>query len=185
VTQAEAKADARKAAFARRKQAFDTAPPDTAAHLCRVLAAHRGLPLSGFLPIRTEIDPTPAMAQAVTLGPVGVPVVDGPGLPLRFALWTPGCTLVRGPFGAMIPADPQWMTPRVVIVPLVAFTRAGGRLGYGGGFYDRTLQGLRARHPATLAIGYAFAAQEAPDLPLEPTDQPLDLIVTENGVLTH
>jgi len=133
VTQAEAKADARKAAFARRKQAFDTAPPDTAAHLCRVLAAHRGLPLSGFLPIRTEIDPTPAMAQAVTLGPVGVPVVDGPGLPLRFALWTPGCTLVRGPFGAMIPADPQWMTPRVVIVPLVAFTRAGGRLAMAGG----------------------------------------------------
>jgi len=67
-------------------------------------------------------------------------------------------------------------------VPLVAFSRQGGRLGYGGGFYDRTLEGLRAKR-STLAIGFAYAAQELPDLPLEPTDQPLDLIVTEQGVI--
>ena len=69
-----------------------------------------------------------------------------------------------------------------MIVPLLAFNRAGGRLGYGGGFYDRTLEKLRARR-ATLAIGFAFAGQEVDDLPLEPTDQPLDLIVTETGVI--
>jgi 5-formyltetrahydrofolate cyclo-ligase len=183
VTLSEAKSAARTAAFARRKPAFDAAPPNAAAHLMAVLDRHPGTPVSGFLPIRTEIDPTPAMARAATLGPVGVPVIDGPGLPLRFALWTPDTPLVPGPFGAMIPADPQWMTPAILIVPLLAFTRSGGRLGYGGGFYDRTLQGLRAKAP-TLAIGFAFAAQQADTLPLEPTDQPLDLIVTETGVLT-
>src|SRR5690606_38882686 len=133
--------------------------------------------------IRSEIDPTPAMARAAAFGPVAVPVIDGPGQPLRFARWSPGCALVTGPFGAMIPATLNWMTPEIVIVPLVAFTRTGGRLGYGGGFYDRTLQELRA-HAPILAIGFAFAAQEAADLPIEPTDQPLDLIVTETGVLT-
>jgi 5-formyltetrahydrofolate cyclo-ligase len=69
-----------------------------------------------------------------------------------------------------------------VIVPLVAFDRNGGRLGYGGGFYDRTLEQLRAVQP-TLAIGFAYADQESADLPLESTDQPLDLIVTEHGVI--
>ena len=83
---------------------------------------------------------------------------------------------------AAIPAAGDWITPEIVIVPLVAFSRTGGRLGYGGGFYDRTLEELRAVKP-TLAIGFAFAAQELDDLPLEPTDQPLDLIVTEQGVI--
>ena len=73
--------------------------------------------------------------------------------------------------------------PEILIVPLVAFDRAGGRLGYGGGFYDRTLELLRAKR-ATLAIGFAFAAQEASGLPLEPTDQPLDLVVTEKEIIT-
>jgi len=68
-------------------------------------------------------------------------------------------------------------------VPLVAFSRSGGRLGYGGGFYDRTLERLRARRP-TLAVGFAYGAQEDPALPLEPTDQPLDVIVTEAEVIT-
>ena len=88
----------------------------------------------------------------------------------------------EGPFGAMIPAAGGWIVPEILIVPLVAFDRKGGRLGYGGGFYDRTLAELRASGPV-LAIGFAFAAQEAEDLPLEPTDQPLDLIVTEAGVI--
>ena len=74
------------------------------------------------------------------------------------------------------------MEPEILIVPLVAFDRQGGRLGYGGGFYDRTLEGLRAKGPV-LAIGFAYAAQETEALPLEPTDQPLDMIVTESGVL--
>ena len=87
-----------------------------------------------------------------------------------------------GAFGAQIPAVEDFFDPEIVIVPLLAFNRAGGRLGYGGGFYDRTLEQLRERR-ATLAIGFAFAGQEVDDLPLEPTDQPLDLIVTETGVI--
>ena len=147
-----------------------------------MLAGYRGVPLSGFLPIRTEIDPRPAMAEAAAHGPVGVPVIMGAAQPLRFSRWTPDTPLVDGAFGAQIPAVEDVFDPEIVIVPLLAFNRTGGRLGYGGGFYDRTLEQLRARR-ATLAIGFAFAGQEVDDLPLEPTDQPLDLIVTETGVI--
>jgi 5-formyltetrahydrofolate cyclo-ligase len=122
------------------------------------------------------------MAEAAAYGPVGVPVITGKGLPLQFRLWEPDCAMIAGPFGAQVPATGDWMTPQILIVPLVAFSRTGGRLGYGGGFYDRTLESLRARGPV-LAIGFAYAAQEDPDLPLEPTDQPLDLIVTEQGII--
>lgn len=177
------KAEARKAAFARRAVAHAAAGPDQSALLSEVLARHRGRPLSGYVRMRTEIDPTPPMAEAAAHGPVAVPVILGKGQPLAFRAWSPGCAMVPGPFGADIPAEGDWVVPQVLIVPLLAFTRGGGRLGYGGGFYDRTLQALRARGPV-LAIGYAFAAQEDPALPLEPTDQSLDLIVTEAEVIT-
>ena len=140
------------------------------------------MPLSGFLPIRTEIDPRAAMAEAAAYGPVGVPVIQGTGQPLLFSRWTPDGALRDGPFGAQVPETHDFFEPEILIVPLVAFTRAGDRLGYGGGFYDRTLERLRAER-ATLAIGFAFAAQEAESLPQEPTDQPLDLIVTEAGII--
>lgn len=176
------KAAARKAAFAARKAAFAARIPGAAGKLSEVLAGYRGVPLSGFVPIRTEIDPLPAMAEAAAHGPVGVPVIQGQAQPLRFARWEPDTDLVDGPFGARIPAEPVYFEPELLIVPLVAFDRQGGRLGYGGGFYDRTLEQLRGRR-ATLAIGFAFAAQEMEALPLEPTDQPLDLIVTEREVI--
>jgi 5-formyltetrahydrofolate cyclo-ligase len=176
------KAEARKAGFARRKHAFDTQLPGAAGFLSTVLAGHRGVALSAYMPIRTEIDPMPAMEEAAAHGPVGVPVIEGAGLPLKFARWEPGCAMTSGPFGAQVPANLEFFEPEIVVVPLVAFSRAGGRLGYGGGFYDRTLELLRSKRP-TLALGFAFAAQEAPDLPLEPTDQPLDLIITEQGII--
>ncbi|MDE4274173.1 5-formyltetrahydrofolate cyclo-ligase [Phaeobacter gallaeciensis] len=176
------KAQARKAAFARRKEAFDMGKPGAAGHLSEVLAGYRGVPLSGYMPIRTEIDPLPAMAEAAAHGAVGVPVIEGAGLPLRFSRWQPEAPLREGPFGAMVPAVDDFFEPEILIVPLVAFDLSGGRLGYGGGFYDRTLELLRSKR-ATLAIGFAFDAQEAEDLPLEPTDQPLDMIVTESRIL--
>ncbi|MEL6609488.1 MAG: 5-formyltetrahydrofolate cyclo-ligase [Pseudomonadota bacterium] len=178
----DAKQAARKAAFARRKAAFEARTPGQSAILSEVLAGHRGVPVAGYMPINTEIDPRPAMAEASAHGDVAIPVITGAGQPLRFALWEPEMALVEGAFKAMIPADPVWCVPEIIVVPLVAFDRAGGRLGYGGGFYDRTLEGLRAQGPV-LAIGFAFAAQEAADLPLEATDQPLDMIVTETGTL--
>ncbi|MFT5743415.1 MAG: 5-formyltetrahydrofolate cyclo-ligase [Paracoccaceae bacterium] len=175
------KTAARKAAFARRKIAHDS-HVGGAGYLSEVLAGYRGVPLAGYMAMRTEIDPLAAMEEAAAHGPVCVPVIMGKGQPLRFRNWEPDCEMIDGEFGARVPATGDWITPEILIVPLVAFSRAGGRLGYGGGFYDRTLEGLRALR-GTMAIGFAYAAQEAADLPLEATDQPLDLIVTEHGVI--
>lgn len=183
MTLVEQKAAARTAAFARRKQAFAMRAPGQAGFLSEVLAGYRGVPLAGYMPMRTEIDPLAAMAEASAHGPVGVPVIRGAGQALVFSRWKPDSDLKDGPFGARVPVRERLMVPEILIMPLVAFTRTGDRLGYGGGFYDRTLEGLRENR-ATLAIGFAFAAQEATDLPLEPTDQKLDMIVTETGIVT-
>ena len=173
------KAEARKTAFAARKQAFAAGQGQAAALLADLLAGYGPKPLAGYMAMRTEIDPSAAMAAH--LGPVGVPVIMGAGQPLKFREWTPGCALVPADFGALIPAEGAWLEPEVLIVPLLAFDARGYRLGYGGGFYDRTLEGLRAKRP-TLAVGFAFAAQEMDEVPIEPTDQRLDAVVTENGV---
>ncbi len=179
----ERKAAARKAAFARRKQAHSEARSALGvAHLIGELTAHKGKIIAGYMPIRTEINPLPAMAALAAWSTIAVPYIEGNGLPLKFAKWRPDSDMVDGPFGAQVPAKLEFVEPEVMIVPLVGFDRNGGRLGYGGGFYDRTLEGLRAMRP-TLAIGYAYAAQEAEGLPLEPTDQPLDKIVTDEGVI--
>ncbi|MCA0873217.1 5-formyltetrahydrofolate cyclo-ligase [Seohaeicola saemankumensis] len=177
------KAEARAAGFARRAAAFEHAAPGACGVLSEVLAGYRGVPLSGYMPIRTEIDPLPAMAEAAAHGPVAVPVIQGKAQPLRFSRWEPGCEMIDGPFGARVPAREYYFDPEILIVPLVAFDARGNRLGYGGGFYDRTLQQLRSRR-ATLAIGFAFDGQEAGELPLEATDQPLDMVVTESRVFT-
>lgn len=179
----ERKTAARKAAFARRKLAHESHGPGRAGFLSEVLAGYRGVPLSGFLPIRTEISPLAAMEEAAAHGPVAVPVIMGKAQPLQFSRWTPDCELRDGPFGAQVPVVDDFFEPEILIVPLVAFDRKGNRLGYGGGFYDRTLERLR-RKRATLAIGFAYGAQEAEELPLEPTDQPLDMIVTEREIIT-
>lgn len=177
------KAAARKAAFARRKKAHsETRSALGVAHLISVLTEHKGKAIAGYMPIRTEINPLPAMAAMAAWSPIGVPYIQGEGQALKFANWRPDSEMVDGPFGAQVPAALDFITPEVVVVPLVAFDLNGGRLGYGGGFYDRTLEGLRAERP-TLAIGYAYSAQEAEALPLEPTDQPLDAIVTDEGVI--
>ena len=173
------KAAARQAAFAARKEAFAAGQGQAAELLADVLAPHRGAVLAGYMPMRTEIDPLPAMAAHQ--GPVGVPVIMAKAHPLRFREWSPGCAMVAGEFGALIPEEGAWLEPVVLIVPLLAFDARGYRLGYGGGFYDRTLEGLRARGPV-LAVGFAFAAQEMAEVPIDATDQRLDLIVTDQGV---
>lgn len=175
------KAAARDAAFQRRKAAFAARGAADASHLVAVLRGHAGKALSGYMPMRTEIDCLPAMASH--RGPVGVPVIEGRAIPLRFRAWTPAAPMVAGAFGAQIPETGDWVEPDVLIVPLLAFDRRGYRLGYGGGYYDRTLEMLRRKKPIT-AIGFAFSAQEVPEVPIEPTDQRLDLIVTEKGVIT-
>lgn len=149
-------------------------------HLIAALAPHRGVVLSGYWPMRGEADPRPAMAAHD--GPVCLPVVTGKAVPLMFREWDGG-PLVPGPFGTFHPADSlPVLVPTVLIVPLAGFDWRGNRLGYGGGYYDRTLQLLRETGRAT-AIGLAFAVQELSDIPADPYDQPLDLIVTDRGAI--
>jgi 5-formyltetrahydrofolate cyclo-ligase len=173
------KSDARTAAFAARKQAFAAGQGQAAELLADYLSQFSGKALAGYMAMRTEIDPMAAMAAHQ--GPVCVPVIMGPAQPLKFREWSLGCTMIAGEFGALVPAEGAWIEPEVLIVPLVAFDARGFRLGYGGGFYDRTLEMLRAKRP-TLAVGFAFSGQEMPEVPIDATDQRLDVMVTELGV---
>lgn len=178
---AQQKAALRKTALERRAKAHGAGAAQSS-YLSGVLSSYRGVPLAGYRAMRTEIDPVAAMTEAAAFGPVGLPVVTGPGQPLVFHHWTPDAAMTAGHFGADVPAMESVMLPEILIVPLVAFDLQGGRLGYGGGFYDRTLAMLRRNGPV-LAIGFAFADQQAEGLPQEATDQPLDMIVTERGVI--
>jgi 5-formyltetrahydrofolate cyclo-ligase len=177
----EAKAAARKAAFARRKAAHGQGlDPEAQARLSAYLGPFAGRSLAGYMPIRTEIDPFPVMASWP--GPVAVPVIVGAGQPLRFRSWRPGAAMIDGPFGARVPEAGEEIVPEVLIVPLVAFDQTGARLGYGGGFYDRTLSALRSAR-SVHAVGFAYAAQEAADLPCGETDVRLDAVVTEREIV--
>jgi 5-formyltetrahydrofolate cyclo-ligase len=178
-TAAGAKAALRAGAFARRAAAHATRA-DATPRLLAEIRARAPRMVAGYRPIRTEMDPTAAMVACGA--PLCLPVVEGEGLPLGFRRWLPGEALVPGAFGAAIPATGETVIPDLLIVPLVAFDRAGHRLGYGGGFYDRTLAKLRAAGPV-FAIGLAYAAQEIPLAPREATDMALDLIVTETEVI--
>jgi 5-formyltetrahydrofolate cyclo-ligase len=113
---------------------------------------------------------------------IGLPVVVAKGRPLVFRRWTPQTRFVPGGFGTQIPSpeEPE-VVPERLIVPLLAFDAAGYRLGYGGGFYDRTLAKLRALGPVT-AIGFAYAGQEVEAVPREDFDQQLDWLATEQSM---
>lgn len=177
------KSDLRKHALACRAAATPAQHAAASARLNAWLRAHHGTSIAGYHPMRGEADPLPALTAAAAHGPVGLPVILAKATPLRFRRWQPGTPLIPGSFGALIPETGDWLTPTLLIVPLVAFDRNGGRLGYGGGFYDRTLALLRQQGP-TLAIGFALACQELPTLPQEPTDQRLDLILTDVDLIS-
>ncbi|MDV4168841.1 5-formyltetrahydrofolate cyclo-ligase [Rhodovulum sp. FJ3] len=179
-----AKKEARKRAFAARKEA-KTPQADAAAasSLIDVLEGFSDRIIAGYMPIRSEVNPLPAMSALARKNRLCVPVIQGDGLPLLFREWTPEADMIDGPFGALVPASGAFIEPEILIVPMVAYDPRGFRLGYGGGFYDRTLERLRDLNPSVLAIGFAFGAQCLDDVPQEPTDQPLDMIVTEAEVL--
>ena len=184
----EAKTVLRQDALNRRRQLRVAADAGAAMRLADSLLAAltpaAGAVVSAYWPIRDEIDPRPLMARLEDQGCVcGLPVIAGAGESLRFRRWRPGGPLVAGPFGTSEPpADADEIDPEILFVPLLAFDRAGHRLGYGGGYYDRTLAAMRARRRVT-AVGLAFAGQEVPQVPHDPTDARLDWIATEAGVL--
>jgi 5-formyltetrahydrofolate cyclo-ligase len=146
-----------------------------------------GLPatiVSGFMPLKTEISPLPLLRKLADAGAqLALPVVAGRGKPLIMRAWPWGGPLDTGQWGIREPkADAAEVEPDILLVPLLAFDRAGHRIGYGAGYYDMTIAQLRARKPVT-AIGLAFAAQEIPAVPATPRDARLDLVLTERETI--
>lgn len=184
---AEAKRALRAEALARRDAAARDHPDPgavLAGELAQALRDRPGVSLAAFLAMGSEIDPTPALLRVAGGAAWGLPVMaEGRGRPLRFRPWRPGEPLEPGGFGTRVPASGSWMIPDVVVVPLVAFDRRGHRLGYGGGFYDRTLADWAARGHRPLLLGFAWAAQEVEAVPTEATDVPLPLVVTEREAI--
>lgn len=144
------------------------------------LLPEAGQVMSAYAPFGDEIEPGGVMARARARGAqLALPVVVAKGEPLVFRAWDFGAPLEPGVWD--IPAPPPSapeLEPDVLLVPLLGFDQFGGRLGYGGGFYDRTLRGLRAKKPV-VAIGVAYEAQRLFEVPTGPQDEPLDWIVTE------
>jgi 5-formyltetrahydrofolate cyclo-ligase len=136
--------------------------------------------LGVYWPFRAEFDPRGLIDWAVAACRiVALPVVIDKKGPLEYRAWRPGETLVDGVWNIPVPEKRELIVPAVVLAPLVGFDRASYRLGYGGGYFDRTLAALR---PRPVAIGVGFAAQEIATIHPQPFDLPMDLIVTEAGV---
>lgn len=183
------KARLRTAAKQRRAAAAESAGAGAADalrdHVLAAVDLAAGTVVSAYWPMGDEMDPRPLMEALHERGhTLCLPVTAGKGRPLVFRAWAPDDRLLDGGFGTRIPwPDKPELTPRVLLVPLLLFDRAGYRLGYGGGFYDRTLAALRGRDPEVQAVGLAYAAQEVPDVPHDADDQRLDRVVTEQGLV--
>jgi len=174
-----AKRAARVAALARREGCVPAVGALLAGHVLAECPPQAGSAVAGFWPLAGEIDIRPLLLALIERGhPVLLPVTPPRGQPLVFRRWLPGAPLLPGRFGTRHPEGPE-MRPEVLLVPLLAFDREGRRLGYGAGYYDRTLAGL----PDALAIGCAFAAQEVDEVPAGPDDTRLALVATERGII--
>jgi len=179
---------ARKAATAQRISASLEAGAEAADRVAENLLAavplRNAAAVSGFLPIGSEIDTRPLLNRFLEKGlDICLPVVLGKDRPLVFRRWRDGDPMVEEAYGTRAPApEAPEVEPDLLLVPMLAFDRAGYRLGYGGGFYDRTLAGLRTVKPVQ-AVGVAFAGQEMAYVPHDDLDQPLDWIVTEREAI--
>jgi 5-formyltetrahydrofolate cyclo-ligase len=181
------KADLRTAALARRDALSDKQRAKSAQAL-----AKRGLPfeitrgtvVSGYAPIRSEIDPAPLMERLASLGArLALPVINARGKSLSFRAWSPSDRLMLGPLGIPEPSPAAAeVDPDVMLVPLAAFDRAGHRIGYGAGHYDYTFAHLR-KSKAVMGIGLAFAVQEIQTVPALSHDVALDYVLTERETL--
>ena len=182
----QSKADLRAAALAAR----DALSAEHRAAAAQAIAG-RGLPfeitpgaiVAGYSPIRSEVDPAPLMRKLAAQGAqLALPVITARGQSLRFRAWSPGDRLLQGPLGILEPSPgAAEIIPDIVLVPLAAFDRAGHRIGYGAGHYDRTLAQLHKSKGFT-AIGLAFAAQQVKTVPALQHDVALDYVLTETKV---
>jgi 5-formyltetrahydrofolate cyclo-ligase len=180
------KNDLRARALSVRKEAFEVHGADAS----RLLAAHGldflkvplGTIVSGFAAIRDEINPADLMLWLHAEGlRLALPVMIGKEKPLLMRAWTPGDAMEAAQWGIAEPLeDKPEVEPDVVLVPLLAFDARGYRLGYGGGYYDRTLAKLRAKKPVT-AIGIAYDEQKVDAVPFDSYDQRLDWVLTPSG----
>jgi 5-formyltetrahydrofolate cyclo-ligase len=148
------------------------------------LAIAPGVVVSGFMPLAGEINPLPLMQKLAGQGArLALPAIAGRGKPLTMRAWEFGAPLERGQWGIREPTpDAPEVEPDILLVPLLAFDRAGHRIGYGAGYYDLTIASLRARKSVT-AVGLAFAIQEVAAVPATPRDSRLDLVLTEREAI--
>ena len=183
---ADGKARLRVEARSRRAAAFAAGAAAAAQAIARrfleSVPRRAGGAIAGYWPVRDEVDPRPLLTALAGFGhPIGLPAVVARGGELAFRRWPFAAPVALPPAGAYgipaPPADVPAIVPDLLLVPLLAFDRRGRRLGYGGGYYDRTLAALR-RGPV-LAVGLAFAAQEVAAVPVAAGDEPLDWVVTE------
>lgn len=140
----------------------------------------RDCSIAGYWPLENELDLRPLLYALSNFGfSLSLPCIEKKTYPLTFRQWGATDILQRGAFGVCEPSpEKKAVTPSLVLLPLLAFTQEGKRLGYGGGYYDRTLEALR-RKGDVFACGVAYAGQETADLPTDAHDQPLDGILTD------
>jgi 5-formyltetrahydrofolate cyclo-ligase len=145
-------------------------------------SVHAGAVVSGFSPMADEFRIWPLLRRLSAEGfALAMPVMQGKGKPLLFRAWKPGDAMDKAVWGIAEPkADKPELEPDVLIVPLLAFDRRGWRLGYGGGFYDRTLRALCARK-TVVAVGIGHSEQEVDAVPHLDYDQRLDWVLTPDG----
>jgi 5-formyltetrahydrofolate cyclo-ligase len=173
--------------MAERREAA-AARPDAGRHAARVFMDHVPIPhgadVALYHPVKDELDTKPLAEALIERGfSIALPVTPKKRGPLTFRAFRDGDPLLPDRYGVMTPSDaaPE-VRPMLIITPLVAFTRDGKRLGYGGGYYDRTLAALRADRDV-LAVGFCFGAQQVKKLPFGQHDQRLDMIVTEREAI--
>ncbi len=181
------KADLRAEALAKR----DALPAEMRAAAAETIAARefprkvtQGAIVSGFMPMKSEINPLALMRKLADAGAqLALPAIAGRGQPLIMRAYNFGDELVRGQWGIREPSpDAPQVDPDILLVPLAAFDRSGQRIGYGAGYYDMTIHAARAKKPIT-AIGLAFSAQEILKVPATARDERLDFVLTEREVI--
>jgi 5-formyltetrahydrofolate cyclo-ligase len=184
-----AKTKLRREALARR----ESIPADQRAAAAQAMAEHApaialgtGIVVSGYSPLKSEINPLPLLRRCADAGAaLALPVVAGRGQPLTMRAWDFGQVLGSGVWGIREPTpDAPEVDPDILFVPLLAFDSRGHRIGYGAGYYDMTIARLRAQKKI-IAIGVAFAAQEIAEVPTTPRDARLDLVLTERGMIDY